>query len=295
MQYFTHTLLIITVLIFASCVNSETDSQSTPPPTQEKVKTSNLVEQNPQPTKDTLVAKPVKPKPPVTPPPAKLPKKIVKTKQAPQTPPPPPKKKVNPPSQPSSKVVSTPPPVAKPATPPPPPVKRAGVLRFENKMLNYGYIKQGKVIDHVFKYTNVSNVPVNILNAEASCGCTRPTYSFMPIEPGATGEIGVRFDSNGKLGKMESSVTVLTDANPAKHHLYLVGTITDPPKKEKKEEGKKDKEEKENGKEGVQEKDIKEVEEKDSTEEETQKKPFKGRKLPKGTLPGSNKEEEGKG
>jgi len=292
MQYFTHTLLIITVLIFVSCVNSETGGQSIPPPTQEKTKTSNLVEQTPQPTKDTLVAKPVKLKPSVTPSPAKPPKQIAKTKQVPKTPPPP--KKVNPPAQPSSKVVSTPPPVAKP-TSPPPPIKRAGVLRFENKMLNYGYIEQGKVIDHVFKYTNVSNVPVNILNAEASCGCTRPTYSFMQIEPGATGEIGVRFDSNGKLGKMESSVTVLTDANPAKHHLYLMGTITDPPKKEKKEVEKKDDEEKGNEKEDSQEKDVKEIEEKEPTEEETQKKPFKGRKLPKGTLPGSNKEEEGKG
>lgn len=290
MQHFTHTLLIIIVLTFASCVNSETDSQSTPPPSTKKVTTPKLTEREPQPVKDTLVAKPIKPELPVTPPPAKPPKKIVKAKQPPKTPPPPPPK-ANPLSQSASKVVSAPPPVvSKPTTPPPPPVKQAGVLRFENKTLNYGYIKQGKVIDHVFKFTNVSNVPVNILNAEASCGCTRPTYSFMPIEPGATGEIGVRFDSNGKLGKMESSVTVLTDAKPAKHHLYLLGTITDPPKKEKKEE-KKEKEEEKDNKEGSQ--DVKEKEPKQ--EEKTERKPFRGRKLPKGTLPGSNKKDDDEG
>lgn len=293
MQHFTYTfLLVIAVLAHTSCVSDSSSDSTKAPETPPKV----VKKDTPKPPAEppAIVEKPSI-KEPV--PPSAPPKKVTPPPAPKKTPPPPPPVVQKP-------VVKSiqPTPVAQPVkkyTPPPPPpmpVKSSGKLSFANPTLNYGYIEQGDVINHKFKYTNTGSVPVNILRADASCGCTRPTYSFMAINPGETGEIGVRFDSKGKLGKMESKVTVLTDAKPAEHVLYLVGTITDPPKKE---EDKKEATKKKGDK--SKDSEEKDVKSKDKTEKENpepevnkdnskkglkERLPFKGRKLPKGTPPG---------
>ena len=112
-------------------------------------------------------------------------------------------------------------------------------MTFDNRTFDYGYIEEGAVVNHTFKFKNTGTTPINILRAEASCGCTHPTYPFLAIEPGKTGEIGVRFDSKGKLGKSKSTITLLTDTRPANQELFLTGTVI-PPKKEAKEEKKQE-------------------------------------------------------
>ncbi len=306
MQHFIYTfLLVVTALAYTSCVSDSSSDSGKVPATPPKV----VKKETPKPPAEPPVAvqEPPTPKPAPTPKPPKV-----------ATTPPPPKAKPTPPPPPKAK--PSPPPVTKtytpPATtqtvvkkeytpPPPPPVKSGGKIAFDKPTLDYGYIEQGDVINHKFKYTNTGSVPVNILRADASCGCTQPTYSFLAINPGEQGEIGVRFDSKGKLGKMESKVTILTDAKPEKHILYLVGTITAPKKekdaKDKKEDAKDKKEDtaKEDDSSKDTEKETVKTEdktEKENTEPEVNKDnpkkklkdrlPFRGRKLPKGTPPG---------
>lgn len=306
MQRFIYTLLIFTaILTYTSCVSDNTSADtSTKTPTAPKV----VKKENPKPIIDTFSVVQEVPKPAPKPVAVTPPKKVTppappkpapsQVKKKPTLPPPPPVVKTE-----TTKYAPPAPKVVEKPYVPPTPVKRAGRIAFDNPTLNYGYIKQGDVINHKFKYTNTGSVPVNILNAEASCGCTRPEYSFLAINPGETGEIRVEFNSKGKLGRMESKVTILTDAKPAKHTLYLVGTITDPPKKKetKKEEDKKEKGEKdiekEESTEEIQTKSDDNKSEDTEANEDTPKKglrdrlPF-GRKLPKGKIPKKRGEDE---
>lgn len=169
-------------------------------------------------------------------------------------------------------------------------------MTFDNRTFDYGYIEEGDVIDHTFKFKNTGTTAINILNAEASCGCTHPTYSFLEINPGETGEIGARFNSTGKLGKAKSTITLLTDARPAKQELFLTGTVI-PPRKKEKEDKKEDSED---------EKDDESEEEEKSEEKETETagnktdtkpdslnfRPRGPRKLPKGIPPKTQDEDD---
>ena len=84
---------------------------------------------------------------------------------------------------------------------------------------------QGDKIEHKFSFKNTGKADLVIKNVTASCGCTQPSYPFVPIAPGEEGFIGVVFDSKGKLGKQKPTITVVTNARPHTYKLYLDGFV----------------------------------------------------------------------
>lgn len=114
---------------------------------------------------------------------------------------------------------------AEAATPTAP--KKRPILSFKNKTFDYGMIEQGDKVSHTFHFTNKGEADLVIKNAEASCGCTTPTYPFIPIKPGETGTISVTFNSTGKMGTQRPHVTVSSNSYPRTQTLYLEGFVTD--------------------------------------------------------------------
>lgn len=127
---------------------------------------------------------------------------------------------------PEKKVVSTPKP--KPAPRP----KGMPTMVFDDTVFDYGKIMQGDVVKHSFSFRNTGNAELVITDVKASCGCTQPTFPFLPIMPGEKGVIGAKFDSKGKLGRQKPVITITTNAKPAIHKIYLEGTV-DAPRSEK--------------------------------------------------------------
>jgi hypothetical protein len=80
-------------------------------------------------------------------------------------------------------------------------------LTFEAKTYDYGNITRNVPAKHVFKFTNTGNAPLIINSANASCGCTVPTYTKEPIMPGKTGTIEVVYNA-ANPGNFTKSVTV---------------------------------------------------------------------------------------
>ncbi len=101
--------------------------------------------------------------------------------------------------------------------------KGRAVMSFRDKSHKYGMIMQGDKVKHDFKFTNKGTKELVVSNVSASCGCTQPSFPFIPIPPGETGVIGVVFDSTGKLGPQKSTVTVFTNAGT--HKIYLEGFV----------------------------------------------------------------------
>lgn len=99
------------------------------------------------------------------------------------------------------------------------------IITFAEPEFNYGRIKPGDVVKHDFKFKNEGKGNLIISNAIASCGCTTPSFPFIPIEPGKEGYIGVIFDSTGKVGKQRPSITLTT--NVGKKKIYLTGYVYD--------------------------------------------------------------------
>ena len=93
---------------------------------------------------------------------------------------------------------------------------------FSEKLYDFGVIAQGDTVEHTFVFENKGIKPLKILSARGSCGCTVPGYSKEEIAPGKKGKVFVRFNSVGKSGQQNKTVTLVTNIeNPARRQVVL--------------------------------------------------------------------------
>lgn len=76
---------------------------------------------------------------------------------------------------------------------------------------NFGTIKEGEKVEHKFVFKNTGNEVLQLENVQPACGCTVPSFSREPIEPGGTGEIAFAFDSQGRPGLNHKYITVIAN------------------------------------------------------------------------------------
>ena len=82
------------------------------------------------------------------------------------------------------------------------------ILAFDDTKYSFGKIKEGEVVKHAYRFRNAGKAPLLISRAEASCGCTVPSYPKEPIPPGGEGEITVQFDSHNRRGHQQKNVLI---------------------------------------------------------------------------------------
>jgi hypothetical protein len=74
-------------------------------------------------------------------------------------------------------------------------LKADDVAKFNTEKHDFGKIKQGVPVTYFFEITNISDKPLVVENASASCGCTIPEKPEKPINPGATAKIKVQYNA----------------------------------------------------------------------------------------------------
>jgi hypothetical protein len=102
------------------------------------------------------------------------------------------------------------------------------VIEFEEETHDFGKITQGEKVSFSFKFKNTGKSNLLISSAQASCGCTVPKPPSEPLPAGASNKIDVTFDSNGKSGKFDKQITVLTNCEPNTKILKITGEIIVP-------------------------------------------------------------------
>lgn len=118
------------------------------------------------------------------------------------------------------------------ATPAEPEVKPEGplpVIQFAETDYDFGVIKEGDKVAHVYKVKNTGEVPLIIQDAKPSCGCTAPDWTKTPIPPGGEGFVKAEFDSNGKTGAQNKTITVTANTWPKTTRLTFKASITPKP------------------------------------------------------------------
>jgi hypothetical protein len=90
---------------------------------------------------------------------------------------------------------------------------------------DFGTIDAGKKVSHKYKLKNTGNEPLLISNCKASCGCTVPKCPTEPIAPGETAEIPVEYDSKGKNGPDQKTITITANTNPSPIVLTIKGNV----------------------------------------------------------------------
>lgn len=198
-------LICLTIFIGLSCKNDKTQQQvvelKVPEKNIEKSQTKGDLKENtpvvePEVNVNQIEQKPVQP-----------PQKIEKTT---------PKKK-------APKVIKK---------PKAPAQKPMSIIKFEKPIFDFGEITEGDIIDHDFHFENTGNAPLQILEADATCGCATPEIPFLDIAPGQKGKIHVTYNSVNKEGYETPSITIKTNGAPTYYKLKLQGTIK--PRKEDK-------------------------------------------------------------
>jgi hypothetical protein len=101
------------------------------------------------------------------------------------------------------------------------------IMKFDKTIHDFGEITEGEVVEYSFKFTNTGKGPLVISNASGSCGCTIPSFSNKPIEPGEVGYIDVKFNSENKSGQVEKSVYILANTIPSESQLFIKAKILD--------------------------------------------------------------------
>ena len=97
---------------------------------------------------------------------------------------------------------------------------------FEVKSHDFGTIKEeGGPVSCYFEFTNTGDKPLLIIDATASCGCTRPEYPTKPIKPGKKGKIKVTYSPIGRPGAFKKTVKVKTNGKERTITLRIVGAV----------------------------------------------------------------------
>jgi len=88
------------------------------------------------------------------------------------------------------------------------------VLEFDNTTFDFGKIKEGDKVSHTFQVKNTGQAPLIIQSAAPSCGCTVPDWTKTPIPAGGSGFVKAEFDSKGKSGIQDKTITVTANTWP---------------------------------------------------------------------------------
>ena len=120
-------------------------------------------------------------------------------------------------------VIDNPNVVAEEAAPNP----NAPVLTFAEQLFDFGDIAADSKVRHVFKFTNTGKSALLIEDATASCGCTTPNWTKEPVAPGASGQMEVQFDSRGKHGLINKTVSVRANTQPGTTTISIKGNVLD--------------------------------------------------------------------
>lgn len=108
----------------------------------------------------------------------------------------------------------------------------APAMVFTEENHDFGRITQGEKVSYSFVFKNTGGSDLVISNAQGSCGCTVPTYPKGAVKPGEESKIDVVFDSEGKSGIVQKTVTLTTNCNPSAKILTINASINVPEEKE---------------------------------------------------------------
>ena len=99
-------------------------------------------------------------------------------------------------------------------------------ISFLEKSHDFGTIEEEKgPVKYEFEFTNTGDAPLMIISAKGSCGCTVPTYSKKPIQPGKKGKVKVTFSPTGRPGEFEKMVRLKLNTKEKNATLRISGVV----------------------------------------------------------------------
>ena len=103
-------------------------------------------------------------------------------------------------------------------------------IQMDEESFDFGEIQQGESVTHDFVLKNIGDANLIISTAKGSCGCTVPEWPKEPIAKAEEATIKVTFNSAGKSGKQNKTITLVTNAIPNTKVITITGNVIVPEK-----------------------------------------------------------------
>ena len=100
------------------------------------------------------------------------------------------------------------------------------VVKFHELKYDFGKIKQGVPVTFDFEFKNISDKPLVIENASASCGCTTPKWPQAAVMAGKSDKINVGYNAAG-VGAFNKTITVKVAGIDTPVTLTITGEVLD--------------------------------------------------------------------
>jgi len=102
-------------------------------------------------------------------------------------------------------------------------------LIIQQNEYDFGDIKQGEKVSHVFVLTNTGGDLLTITNVRPSCGCTAALPEKNKLAPGESTNLKVTFNSSGRSGKQKKLITITSnDPENPEQIITIKGVIIKP-------------------------------------------------------------------
>jgi hypothetical protein len=99
-------------------------------------------------------------------------------------------------------------------------------VKFKEIIHDFGKIKQGVPVTYDFAFANTTDKPVVIESANASCGCTTPTWPQTPIAKGKSDKITAGFNAQN-LGQFNKTIYVKIAGVDKPIEIKITGEVLD--------------------------------------------------------------------
>jgi len=100
---------------------------------------------------------------------------------------------------------------------------------FDETHFDMGRMIQGAKAGHRFEFRSAGGSALVITDVRGSCGCTvGKDWPKHPLKPGERGSVTVTFDSEGRSGRQDKTVTVVANTTPPSTVLTISGEVVGP-------------------------------------------------------------------
>ncbi len=105
---------------------------------------------------------------------------------------------------------------------------RLPAFEFTELTHDFGKVIRGEVVSYAFRFVNTGNTDLLIADISSSCGCTATEYPQMPVKPGEKSYVKVTFDSNGRKGFQNKTLTIAANTQPPTTTLNIKAMVVMP-------------------------------------------------------------------
>jgi hypothetical protein len=100
------------------------------------------------------------------------------------------------------------------------------MISVDKTVYDFGAVNSaGETVKATFIVTNNTEESITLAEVKASCGCTTPSWTKTPIEPGKTGEVIATYNPKGHSGFFEKTLTIKATGIPEAVKVTIKGIV----------------------------------------------------------------------